>query len=257
MASGPCPGHDRVTVAFRLRRLLAFLLLVGGAVPLAAMGLRDVTDAAMVPALVLGALLVITAFALMAVARWARLASLAWALAVGTAGVLALFGSLPKAAPFLLGYATLLGASLAGTPMYARFEGAATEPTPWRAPGMTLVRAALVTNLAGLMAGMVLLPPTFFHLGCFGGHMPLPETPWLMLGFLGIAALVSGGMVLLARQKTAGMLFLALAAPGMLLMWLLRGRFDAPVAAFFAPGLVCGWAVFLRYLPRMVRFVRA
>src|SRR5688500_18157320 len=131
-------------VGFRLRQVLAALLLAGSAVPFARIGLGNIRVVA-APYLALALVLVITAFGVASTAWWARLVALGWACAAGIAGAHDVFRSAPYGVPMLL-MGAVLALSVAGPAMLARFEVGAPPPMTWGQPGMALVRATLITS---------------------------------------------------------------------------------------------------------------
>src|SRR5688572_21487345 len=247
---------------FMARKVVAVVLMTASAGGLAAVlwgtGLR--MDKAGVAVVVMA--LVVGTVALARNAWWGRLLALAWGMSVAILAALILATGGLWTLPYLAGALVLLGC-LGGQAMFAAYEGSAPPPLDWRQPGMGLIRAAVVANLCGFLGGVTIAPPIFAvqHQHPLYLHSPIDPT-LLLVTCLIMTALSLAGVVLLARQRTAGLMLLAVAAAGLpLALIAYPGALDDTSAWLFAglfgPGIVCGWMALGRYLPRMVRFLRA
>ena len=256
MTAGAGPGHHRRVTKQRLRQALACALLAGAAAPILWGGCESWPDEWSV--LALGVVLLAGAVGVGRSARWARWIALAWSIPVGLVGLPALFLNAPIGGA-LLAYAILLAGSLAGSRMFDHFEQRAPAAVAWSRPGMSFVRAALITNLGALMGGMALVPVILPHGDCLG--CPEPAQP-IAIVFTALAALSASGLLLLARRKTAGLLLVVLAAAGTLVTFIVASHSDHPrdwplALILVAPAVVTAVAALVRCLPAMVRFVRA
>ena len=163
---------------------------------------------------------------------------------------------------------------LGGRAMRDRFEAKAPLPIDWTAPGMAVVRSALVITAAGLfgqLLGLLALArevhglplwhidPPYTH--CFPRPCVTDAGDFLLL--LGIDVVMMGSLVLLARQRTVALLLTATATlVGTLL--LVREMpafhlFSPPRHMLFqlAPGLVLSWAAVIVWSRPILRFLRA
>jgi len=245
------------------RKVVAVALMAGSAGRLVALisGSRFGTDEAGLVAVAV--VLVVGTVALAIGAWWARLLALAWGGSAAIMAGVALASDVPSMLPYLVGALVLLGC-LAGKAMFDRYEGTAPPPIDWTQPGMGVVRAAVVTNLCGFLGGVAFAPALFaFQSGRGYLHQPThsPDPTALLAIGLTLAATMLVGVVLLAKQRTAGLLVVVLAAVGLPLALISNpGALDggaAPVfAGLFGPGILCGWIALGRYLPRMIRFLR-
>jgi hypothetical protein len=146
--------------------------------------------------------------------------------------------------------------------MFARYEGQAPPAFDWTRPGMGLVRAALIANLCAFL-GSVTLAPAIFQFIRFRAHSHLsaldPALP--LMACLVVTAVMLVALVLVARQRTVGLLLLAVSAVGVPLLFIANGAIDDTLAALiflalFGPGIVCGWLALGRFVPGMVRLLR-
>jgi hypothetical protein len=184
---------------------------------------------------------------------------LAWSVVAALASALAMARSLAPAHYFLAG-AVLLRLCLAGKEMFARYEGQAPPAFDWTRPGMRLVRAALIANLCAFLGGVTLAPAIFEWSRFTHQHQTLAPGTMLM-ACLVMTAVMLVAVMLLARQRTAGLLLLAVAAIGVPLTLIAnRAVYDTATAliflALFGPGIVCGWLALGRFVPGMVRLLR-
>lgn len=160
---------------------------------------------------------------------------------------------------------------LGGRAMRDRFEARAPLPIDWTAPGMAVVRCALVITAAGLFGqflglldlareihGLPLwhIDPPYTH--CFP-LWPRGTDAGDFLLLLGIDVLLMGSLVLLARQRTVALLLTAAATlVGTLLLVHEMHRLSPSRNMFFqlAPGLVLSWAAVIVWSRPILRFLR-
>jgi hypothetical protein len=240
---------------FRVRRALAGLLMAGSTAWVASglLGWWDLDRELRGMWVVLAALAVGT-FGLAQGAWWGRLIPLAWSLAVtlvSGVGLLAGAHVLP-----VLGGGLLLGTCLVGKEMFTRYEGNAPSPLDWTQPGMRFVRVAVVANLYAFLAAVALIPLYEGMHSCLRSGFQPPALMWVALG---MTAVMLVGVLLLLRQRTAGMLLVAVAAVALplVLMAGMRGSREAPLMVLaFGPGVLCGWLALARFAPGMVRLLR-
>jgi hypothetical protein len=188
-------------------------------------------------------------------AWWGRMVPFAWSASVSLVTVMAVVSGADLAGWFLAGGLLLMGC-VAGRQMFERYEGQAPAPLDWRQPGMGLVRIALVANLHAFLVAVTIVPMLRFTQSCiFEGF----DTSPLMAVCLAMTAILLVGVVLLARQRTAGLLLVAVSAVGLPLVLLTRrshGESPLILALLLAPGILCGWLALGRFLPGMVRLLR-
>jgi hypothetical protein len=246
---------------FRARKLVAVFLMAAGPGLLGAQlldmghGLWRSGYAAVMVVLLLGTV---------PLARgvwWGRMLPLAWSTSGAIVSAICLVNGSTRAGGYLAG-ALVLRACLAGREMFAHYEGMAPPPADWTAPGMRFVRAALLANLAAFL-GAIAFAPAIHGFNSFEWHHPASgwDPTVLLLGCLAMTAVMLAGLLLLARQRTAGLFLVAVAAAGVPLILLanrgvLSGTGGWIIAGVFGPGVVWGWVALARFLPGMVRFVR-
>lgn len=243
------------------RKVVAVALMAGSAGSLVSLIWSSRFGADEVGLAAVAAVLAVGTVALAVGAWWARLLALAWSGSAAIMTGMALAAGVPSTLPYLVGALLLLGC-LGGKAMFERYEGTAPPPIDWARPGMGVVRAAVVANLGSFLGGIALAPMmfTFDHGGCC--LQPSSRDPRVLLAIgLSMAAVMLVGVVLLARQRTAGLLLVALAAAGLPLALVsnpgaLSGGGALVFAVLFGPGILCGWLALGRYLPRMIRFLR-
>jgi hypothetical protein len=185
---------------------------------------------------------------------WSRWLALAAALAVLPWAAVLTFG-LPRGAPLLqqslaLAASLLLLLSLSGRAVFDRYEGQARMN--WRGPRLGLVRWTVILNLASVLS-------LFLFVGLYRyavqWHLAIP---------LGLFLALLAGVLLLAFQKTAGMLLVALACilfvpAGAYFVWR-EARYTGEMYLFavcFLPGIVAGWACLFAFGGPIWRTLRA
>lgn len=207
------------------------------------------------------------------VAMWPMLVPLAIA-AVGVIrerywgrwlGLSAGIAVLPWSAAFLLGpkfgapvvrpaiafaASTLLLLSLTGRTMLHRYDERAK--TNWTGPKMGLLRWTVICNTASAVALYVFLTAYDY------------QVDWLLAIPAVLLVGVVVGVLLLARQKTIGILVMAVScilfvpAAGYLVWKEAAYPGEAMLfAVVFLPGIVTGWATLLAFGKPMMRFLRA
>ena len=130
---------------------------------------------------------------------WSRWLALAGAIAVLPWAVVLTFG-MPRGAPLVqqtiaLVASLLLLVSLSGRAMFERYEGNAA--TDWSGPDMGLVRWTIILNMASAL-GLLLFVVVYRY--AIEWHVAIPA---VLLAGLAL------GVLLLARQMTAGLLLVA------------------------------------------------
>jgi hypothetical protein len=240
---------------FRVRKALAVVLMAGSAAGLAA-GLLGwwylSTD--MVGLWAVLAALVVGTVGLARGAWWGRIVPLVWSAAATVVGAVTAVDAAGRGALIVAG-AVILAGCVSGRQMFDRYEGQAPPPLDWRQPGMGLVRAALLANLYAFLAAVTVIPLVQFTQRCvFSGIDMSP----LMAVCLAMTAVLLLGVVLLARQRTAGLLLVAVSAVGLPLVLLAsrRPQGSLGLAIILAPGILCGWLALGRFVPGMVRLLR-
>ena len=267
---------DRMAISVRARILVATIIvsfpfalgllgLLGGDVP--AFSLNDEVLACWIQVGVFGG----AALALATGRWWGRFLplSIAWFFTLGPlrSGELAL----PRPETYL-GLTLLL--CLSGRAMWERFELRAPLPIDWTTPGMAVVRCALVATAAGLygqLMGLLDLAREIrglplWHIDRAYTHCwpawPCATDAGDFLLLLGLDVVLMGGLVLLARQRTVGLLLTAVAA---LVVTLLLGReipgvhFSTPpryMLLELAPCLVLSWAAVIAWSRPILGFLR-
>ena len=186
---------------------------------------------------------------------WGRWLALAVAVAVIPWAAALTFGETygaPRTRPAIaLSASAVVFLSLTGRAVYHGFEGAA-QGIDWSGPRMGLVRWTLILNLASVL-GLFLFAA--FYRPRVAWHAAIPGS--LLVGLL-------IGVLLLARQRTAGLLLVALCC---LLFVPAGGYFVAREAryageailfgAIFAPGVLAGVATLVAFAAPLVRALRA
>jgi hypothetical protein len=246
---------------YRVRKAVALLLMAASAVGVLVLFLW------LGPALASSGLLAVVATLVLGTvgfargAWWGRLVPVAWSTTVAVLSVVVLTRNVSGFDGVLAG-AILLRVCVAGNAMFAGYEGQAPPPLDWTRPGMRLVRAAVTANLGAFLGGVTYLLGMFDEptVTCCGGlpcpyRHHFPTVPFCVC--LAMTALMLVGVVLLARQRTAGLLPAAVSAvvvPAVLIAnHNVLGREGVLI---FGPGIVCGWLALGRFLPAMARFLR-
>ena len=185
---------------------------------------------------------------------WGRWLALAVAVAVLPWAAALTFGETygaPRIRPAIaLGSASALLLGLTGRTVFRGFEGA-VEGIDWSGPRMTLVRWTIILNLASVL-GLFLF--AVFYRPRVAWHAAIPGS--LLIGLL-------VGVLLLARQRTAGLLLVALCC---LLFVPAGGYFVAHEAryageallfgALFAPGVLAGVTTLIAFGRPLIRAIR-
>ena len=224
-----------------LRKVIAIgaLLALGGLIVTLERGAYGVNPGLVVATRVLLLPLGVTIVGLALEKHWGRWMALAAAVAVLPWAAYLTFG-LPPGVPLMqqtvaLVASALLLVTLLGRSMFERYEGRAS--TDWSGPRMGLVRWALILNLASAVGLFVFVAVYRYRIEW---HVAVPAL--LLLGLL-------AGVLLLARQKTVGLLLVALSC----VLFVPAGAFFVSkesswaggahiFAASFLPGVLAGWA---------------
>jgi len=185
---------------------------------------------------------------------WGRWLALAIAVAVFPWAAALTFGETygaPTTRPAVaLSAAAALLLGLTGRTAFGGFEGAVVG-FEWSGPRMTLVRWTIILNLASVL-GLFLF--AVFYRPRVAWHAAIPGS--LLIGLL-------AGVFLLARQRTAGLLLVAMCC----LLFVPAGGFfvahEARYAgeallfgALFAPGVVAGLATLIAFGGPLARALR-
>jgi hypothetical protein len=224
-----------------LRKVIAVLALLalGGLIVTLERGAYGVNPRLVVATRVLLLPLGITIIGLALDRYWGRWLALAAAVVVLPWALVFTFG-LPAGAPLTqqgiaLAAAVLLLVTLLGRDMFERYEGHA--PTDWSGPRMGLVRWTIILNIAAAVALYVFVSIYQYRIQWYAA------IPAILL-----AALIAG-VLLLARQKTGGLLLVALACvlfvPAAVLFVWKESSYAGGVRIFalsFLPGILAGWA---------------
>ncbi len=186
----------------RLRKVIAVvaLLALGGLIVTLERGAYGVNPRLVVATRVLLFPLGITVIGLALDRYWGRWLALAAAVVVLPWALVLTFG-LPAGAPLMqqgiaLAAAVLLFVTLLGRDMFEHYEGQA--PTDWSGPRMGLVRWTVILNIAAAVALFIFLSVYRIRIEWYA----------VMPAILLVGLIV--GVLLLARQKTAGLLLVAL-----------------------------------------------
>jgi hypothetical protein len=241
---------------FRVRKVLAGLLMAGSVVFLVAGLMWAGVNGENAGVAVVAAALLLGMLGLAQGAWWGRIVPLAWSVGVAAVSTLALvLGRRPQAWQVWLALAgaLVLIACLSGKEMFAHYEGKAPPPLDWTRPGMRLVRTAMVANVYAFLVAVAIVPVLTTIDGC------VLLRPQQAAACLAMMAILVVGLVLLARQRTAGLLLVAVSVMGlplMLMAW--RGALEEVLilSVAIAPGIVCGWLALGRFVPGMVRLLR-
>jgi hypothetical protein len=257
MAKVPAKTATAHPIWFRVRLTVAFVALAAGGLAVLVPGANEppITIGPGAPALwllLVPVILIVPGLALRRPGgRWLGLAvavaALPWAavfaLSAGP-GVPVVRGAIALSASLVLIWA------LTGRTMFEAFEG--HTKLDWRGRRMGLIRWTIICNLAAaltLYLFVIAYRFTFaWHLAVFGG---------LLLGML-------GGVLLLARQMTVGLLLvwfcsIALVPAG---AWFVAVEADsaaegALLAVTLLPGLVTGWTTMFVFGKPIWRFLRS
>jgi hypothetical protein len=250
--AGPAIARRR-TVARQTIAILALLSLVGLIVTLER-GSYGVDPRLVVATRLLLIPLGLTILGLALEKFWSRWLALAGAIAVFPWALVLTFG-LPRGAPLMqqtiaLVASLVLLVSLSGRAMFERYEG--NSATDWNGPRMGLVRWTIILNLASAL-GLFLFVVVYRY--AIEWHVAIP------------AVLLAGlvvGVLLLARQKTAGLLLVALSCvlfvpAGAFFVWKEASHTGEIYlfAAAFLPGIIAGWACLFAFGRPMWRVLRA
>lgn len=225
-----------------LRKVIAIgaLLALGGLIVTLERGAYGVNPGLVVATRVLLVPLGVTIVGLALEKHWGRWMALAAAVAVLPWAIYLTFG-LPPGVPLMqqtiaLVASALLLVTLLGRSMFERYEGG-RAPTDWSGPRMGLVRWTLILNLASSVGLFVFVAVYRYRIEW---HVAVPAV--LLLGLL-------AGVLLLARQKTAGLLLVALSCvlfvpAGAFFVWKESSWAGGAhiFAASFLPGVLAGWA---------------
>jgi hypothetical protein len=239
-----------------IRKLTALLSLaaLGGLILTLERGFYGVNPRFVTVAYSLLVPLGLTVIGLLLEKAWARWLALAGAIAVLPWAVVLTFG-LPRGAPLLqqgiaLAAALLLLLSLSGPAMFERYEGKAEMD--WCGARMNLVRWTIILNLASAM-GLLLFVAVYRYV--IQWHVAIPAI--LLLGLV-------VGVLLLARQKTGGLLLVALSCllflpAGVFFVWREASHTGEVYlfAAMFLPGVVAGWACLFSFGKPIWRALRS
>ena len=185
---------------------------------------------------------------------WSRWLGLAGAIAVLPWALVLTFG-LPRGAPLMqqtiaLAASLLLLGSLSGRAMFERYEG--KSATDWHGPRMGLLRWTIILNMASAL-GLFLFVGMYQY--AVEWHVAIPAAL--------LASLVLG-VLLLAKQKTAGLLLVALSCilfvpAGTFFVWK-EASYTGEIylfAAAFLPGIAAGWACLFVFAGPLWRALRA
>jgi hypothetical protein len=224
-----------------LRKVLAILALValGGLIVTLERGAYGVDPRLVFATRLLLVPLGVTIAGLALGRYWSRWLALAGAFAVLPWAVVLTFG-LPSGAP--LGQQTIalvasfvLLASLLGRTMFDHCEGRSGRD--WSGPRMGLVRWTIILNIASAL-GLFLFVAVYRY--AIEWHVVIPAV--LLAGLL-------AGVLLLARQKTLGLLLVAVCSvlfvpAGTFFVWKEASHTGEVYvfAAAFVPGIAAGWA---------------
>ncbi len=197
--------------------------------------------------------LVVTIGGLVRGAYWSRWMALAAGIAVlPWASVLASSPSygMPVIRPTVaLGASLVLLLSLSGRAMFERYEGGSTS-VDWSGPRMTLVRWTIICNMASVLAFYLFVVAYDYRIEW---HILIPGS--LLLGLI-------LGVLLLARQKTVGLLLIAICCvcfvpAGGYFVWTEASHVGEAIlfGAIFFPGVLTGWASLFAFGKPMWRYL--
>ncbi len=198
-------------------------------------------------------LLLVTMVGIVIGGAWARWLGIAGGIAVlpwAVALLLRPYGLSTVRPAIALAAALILIASLAGRSMFEAFEGRATR-VDWRGRGMSLIRWTIICNLASILALYLFVVAVQYRIAW---HLAIPAAT--------LVGLVTG-VLLLAYQKTGGLLLVALCclafvpAGAYFVHHEARSHEEAVLfAVVFLPGVRLGWASLLRFGRPIVRYLR-
>jgi hypothetical protein len=237
---------------FHVRKVLAGLLMAGSVVCLVAGLMRAGVNGENAGVAVIATALLLGMLGLAQGAWWGRIVPLAWSWGVAAVSTLALVLGAPRVWLVLAG-ALVLIACLSGKEMFARYEGQAPPPLDWTRPGMRLVRTAVIANVYAFLVAVALVPALTTDHSCeLNGFHPQQAAACLAM-----AAILLGGLVLLARQRTVGLFLVAVSVVGLpLTLVALEDESVLLCAVAFGPGIICGWMALARFVPGMIRLLR-
>lgn len=224
-----------------LRKVIAIgaLLALGGLIVTLERGAYGVNPGLVIATRALLLPLGVTIIGLALEKHWGRWMALAAAVAVLPWATYLTFG-LPPGVPLMqqtiaLIASALLLVTLLGRAMSERYEGRA--PKDWSGPRMGLVRWTLILNLASALG-------LFVFVAVFGYSIA-----WLIVVPAVLLVGLVVGVLLLARQKTMGLLLVALSCvlfipAAAFFVWNESSWAGGAhiFAASFLPGLLAGWA---------------
>jgi hypothetical protein len=244
---------------YRLRKAAAVLLMAGSVVGLLLLVRWRGLELATSGLLMVAATLVVGTVGLARGAWWGRMVPIAWSTSIAVLSVVALTDHL-GGFEILLAGATLLRLCVAGKAMFASYEGQAPPPQDWTRPEMWLIRAAVTSNLGAFLGGvtysMAMFQESILGFTCCWGDCPAFHFPTVSFCVcLGMSALMLVGALLLARQRTAGLLPATVSAV-VVPVALIANHVPSGWPLIFGPGIVCGWLALGRFLPAMSRFLR-
>lgn len=231
-------------ILFRKVISIIALLALGGLIVTLERGAYGVNPGLVVATRVLLLPLGVTIIGLALEKHWGRWMGLAAAVAVLPWATYLTFG-LPRGVPLtqqtiaLAASASLL-LVLTGTAMFERYDGRA--PTDWSGPRMGLVRWTVILNLASAVGLFVFVAVYRYQIEW---HVAVPAL--LLVGLI-------LGVLLLARQKTMGLLLVALSCvlfipAGAFFVWKESSWAGGAhvFAASFLPGVLAGWACLVAF----------
>lgn len=238
-----------------LRKLIAIgaLLALGGLIVTLERGAYGVNPRLVVATQLLLVPLGLAIIGLALGRHWGRWLALASAVAVLPWALYLTFG-LPLGVPLMqqtiaLVASVLLLATLSGRAMFEHYEGRAA--TDWSGARMGLVRWTLILNLASAVGLFVFVAVYRYRIEW---HVTVPAM--LLVGLV-------GGVLLLARQKTVGLLLVALSCvlfvpAGAIFVWKESSwAGGAPIfAASFLPGILAGWVCLVAFGKPLWRALR-
>jgi hypothetical protein len=186
--------------------------------------------------------------------HWGRWMGLAAAVAVLPWAIYLTFG-LPPGVPLMQQTVALVASAslllvLTGRAMFGRYEGRAA--TDWSGPRMGLVRWTLILNLASAVGLFVFVSVYRYRIDW---HVAVPAV--LLAGLV-------AGVLLLAKQKTVGLLLVALCCvlfipAGAFFVWVESSWAGGAriFAASFLPGVLAGWACLIVFGKPVWRTLRS
>jgi len=186
--------------------------------------------------------------------HWGRWLGLAAAVAVLPWATFLTFG-LPAGVPLMQQAIALVASgsllvALTGRAMFGRYEGRAA--TDWSGPRMGLVRWTLILNLASAVGLFVFVSVYRYRIDW---HVAVPAV--LLAGLV-------AGVLLLAKQKTVGLLLVALCCvlfipAGAFFVWMESSWAGGArvFAASFLPGVLAGWACLIAFGKPVWRTLRS